>query len=72
MEHKYKKHFLFSELEGYVSRGTLDFIYDELTRSKTFGFAKEDCGCVQKTGCGLPCACIIAMKRKKKISFSIG
>jgi hypothetical protein len=66
MKHKYKRHKLFSELEGYVSRAALGFIDDELTRSRTFGFDKEDCGCVQKTSYALPCACIIAMKRKKK------
>jgi len=55
------------ELEGYLSRRALKFIYDELKRSKTFGFGKEDCGCVQKTSYGLPCACIIAMKSKQKL-----
>jgi len=55
------------ELEGYVSRRALKFIYDELIRSKTFGFGKEDCGCVQKTSYGLPCAYIIAMKSKQKL-----
>jgi hypothetical protein len=29
--HKYKRHLLFSDLEGYVSRPELVFIYDELT-----------------------------------------
>jgi dethiobiotin synthetase len=43
----------------------LGFIYDELTCSKTFGFAKEYC-CVQNTTYRLPFACIIAMKRKEK------
>jgi len=41
MEHKCKRHFLFSELEGYVSRPGLIFIYDELTRSRAFDFAKK-------------------------------
>ena len=54
-------------LEGYVSRKALRFIYDELKRSKTFGFREEDCGCVQKTSYRLPCACIIAMKIKQKL-----
>jgi len=58
---------MMKELEGYVSRRTLRFIYDELKRSKTFDFDKEDCGCVQKTSYGLPCACIIAMKSKQKL-----
>ena len=40
---------MMKELEGYVSRRALRFIYDELKRSKTFGFDNEDCGCVQKT-----------------------
>jgi len=44
----------------------LGFIDEELQRSMTFGFAKEDCGCVQMTTYELPCACIIAEKRKKK------
>jgi len=66
MEHKYKRHFLFYELEGYVFIPALGFIYDELTHFRTFGFAKEDCGCVQMTMYRLPCTCIIAMKRKKK------
>ena len=63
LEHKHKRHFL----EGYVSRPALGFIYDELTCSRTFSFSKEDCACVQKTLYGLPCACIIAMKRKEKL-----
>jgi len=67
LEHKYKKIKMMRELEGYVSRRALKFIYDELKRSKTFGFEKEDCGCVQKTSYGLPCACIIAMKSKKNL-----
>jgi len=54
MEHKYKRHKLFSELEGYVSRTALGFIADELQRSRTFGFAKEDYGCLQMTTYGLP------------------
>jgi len=66
MVHKYKKNKLFSELEGYVSRAALGFIDEELQRSRTFGFAQEDCGCVQMITFGLPCACIIAEKRKKK------
>jgi len=49
MEHKYKRHKLFSELKGYVSRAALDFMNDELARSRAFGFDKEDRGCVQKT-----------------------
>jgi len=55
------------ELEGYVSRRALRFIYDGLKRSKTFGLDKEDCGCVQKTSYMLPCACIIVMKSKQKL-----
>jgi len=69
LQQKYKRHFLFSKLEGYVSRPALGFIYDELTCSRTFGFAKEYCGCVQKTSYELPCACIIAMKRKENRLF---
>ena len=65
MEHKYKRHKLFYELEGYLSRAALGFIDDELARSRTFGFDKEDC--VKKTSYELPCACIIAMKRKEKL-----
>ena len=57
------------ELEGYVSRRTLKFIYDEFKRSKTFGFGREDCACVQKTSYRLPCACIIAMKSKQNCLF---
>jgi hypothetical protein len=58
---------MMGELEGYLSRRALKFIYDEFKRFKTFGFGKEDCGCVQKTSYGLPCVCIIAMKSKKKL-----
>jgi hypothetical protein len=32
MKHKYKRHKLFSVLEGYVSRAALSFIDDELHR----------------------------------------
>jgi len=46
MEHKNKRHKLFSELEGYVSRPALSFMDDKLARSWTFGFDKEDCGYV--------------------------
>ena len=67
MVHKHKKHKLFSKLEGYVSRAALGFIDEELQRSRTFGFAKEDCGCVQMATYGFPCACIIIEKRKKKL-----
>ena len=67
MEHKYKKHKLFSEFEGYASRAALGFIDEELQRYKTFDFAKEDCDCVQMATYELPCACIIAEKRKKKM-----
>ena len=49
VEHKYKKIKMMRELEGYVSRRALKFIYDEFKCSKTFVFGKEDCGCVQKT-----------------------
>ena len=54
LDHNYKRQFLFYELEGYVSRAVLGFIDDELTRFRTFSFAKEDCGCVQKTAYRLP------------------
>jgi len=67
LEHKYKKIKMMRELEGYVSRRTLKFIYDELKRSKTFSFEKEDCSCVEKTSYRLPCACIIAMKSKQNL-----
>ena len=69
MEHKYKKHKLFFEFEGCVSRAALGFINDELQRSRTFDFAKKDCGCVKMTTYGLPCAFIIVEKRKKKLSI---
>jgi len=67
LEHKYKSIKMMRELKGYVSRRALKFIYDELKRSKTFAFDKEDCGCVQKTSYRLPCACIIDMKSKQKL-----
>jgi len=67
MVHKYKKNKLFSELEGYVSKAALGFINVEFERSRRFSFAKEDCGCVQMEMFGLPCACILAEKRKKKL-----
>ncbi|KEH19766.1 hypothetical protein MTR_8g468040 [Medicago truncatula] len=66
IEHKYKRHKLCSQFEGYESRAALGFMDDELACSRTFGFDKEDCGCVQKTSYELPCACIIVEKRKKK------
>jgi len=62
---------LYSEFEGYVSRPSLCFIYEEAKRSKAFGFARKDCGYVQKTTYGLPCACIIAMKRKEKFPIRL-
>jgi len=67
MVHKYRKNKLFSELEGYVSKTALGFIYEEYESSRRFGFAKEDCGCVQMTTFRLPCACIHVEKRKKKL-----
>ena len=67
MVQKYKKNKLFSKLEGYVSKAALGLFDEEFQRSRTFGFAKEDCGCVQMTTFGLPCACILAEKRKKKL-----
>jgi len=70
-EHIYKDNFLYYELEGYVSRTTLCFIFGEAKRSKTFIFAKKDCGCVQKTSYGLPCACIIATKSKGKFPIRL-
>jgi len=45
----------------------LSFIYEEYESSRRFGFAKEDCGCVQMTTFGFPCACILAEKRKKNL-----
>ena len=45
----------------------MGFIDEEYERSRRFGFAKEDCGCVQMATFGLPCACILAEKRKKKL-----
>jgi len=60
---------MMKELKGYVSRRALRFIYDDLKRSKRFGFDKGDCGCVQKTSYGLPCACIIAIKSKQKLAL---
>ncbi|KEH22604.1 hypothetical protein MTR_7g056013 [Medicago truncatula] len=68
MVQKYKKkNKLFSELEGYVSKAALGFIDDEFERSRRFGFAKENCGCVQIATFRLPCAYILAEKRKKKL-----
>jgi len=72
MVHKYKKNKLFSELEGYVSNAALGFIDEEFERSRRFSFAKEDCGCVQMATFELPCACILAEKRKKKIAYYFG
>lgn len=45
----------------------MGFIDDEFECSRRFGFAKEDCDCVQMATFGLPCACIRAGKRKKKL-----
>ena len=45
----------------------MSFIYEEFERSRRFGFAKEDCGCVQMATIGLPYACILAEKRKKEL-----
>jgi len=36
-------------------------------RSRRFAFVKEDCGCVQMATFRLPCAGILAEKRKKKL-----
>ena len=47
----------------------MGFIDEEFERSRRFSFAKEDCGCVQMEMFGLPCACILAEKRKKKLSI---
>jgi len=69
MVHKYKKNKLFSELEGRVYKAVLGFIDEEYERSRKFGFAKGDYGCVQMTTYGLPCACMLAEKRKKKLSI---
>jgi len=52
-----------------VSRAALSFIDEELQLSRTFGFAKEDCGCVQMATYEFPYACIISEKRKKKCLF---
>ena len=71
MEHKYINIKMMRELEGYVSRRALKFIYDELKRSKTFTFDKEDCGCVQKTSYRLPCACIIVVKSNQKLPLDL-
>lgn len=65
LEHKYKGNFLYYELEGCISRAALGFIFEEVKCSKTFDFAKKDCGCVIKTSYGLPCVCILAMKIKQ-------
>jgi hypothetical protein len=67
-EHRYKDNVLYYELEGYVPRPALCFIFRE---TMTFSFAKKDCGCVQKTPYGFPCACIVAMKRKGKLSIRL-
>ena len=68
LEHKYKKIKMMRELEGYVSRRALKFIYDELKCSKTFGFEKEDCGCVQKTSYGL----LISVKKELNRLYILG
>lgn len=46
LERKYKDNFLHSKLKGYVSRLALSFIFKEAKLSKTFDFAKKDCGFV--------------------------
>jgi len=69
LEHKHKSNFLYSELEGYVSRPALHFIFEETKQSKTFNFSMKDC--VQKTSYRLPCACILAIKRKKKLHIRL-
>jgi len=57
LEHRYKGNILYSELDGYLSRTALSFIFEEEKRSKTFGFAKKECGYVHKTSYKLYCAC---------------
>jgi len=62
---------LYYELEGCVSRVALSFIFEEAKFFKTTDFVKKNYGCVIKTSYGLPCACTLAMKIKKK-SYSLG
>jgi len=57
LEHRYKGIILYFELDGYLSRAALGFIFEEEKRSKTFGFAKKEYGCVHKTSYKLSCAC---------------
>lgn len=46
IEHRYKDNILYYELEGYVSRAGLSFIFEEAKCSKKTGMDKEKCGCV--------------------------
>ena len=65
LEHIYKDNFLYTELEGCVSRTRLCFTFEEAKRFKTFNIAKKYYDCVIKTSYELPCACILSMKIKK-------
>jgi len=71
LEHRYKGNFLYSELEGCVSRVTMSFIYEEAKHFKKIGTVKENCDFVIKTLYGLPCACVLAMKIQKKLHIQL-
>lgn len=51
---------------------TLSFIFEEANLSKTTNIVKKNCGCSIKISYELPCSCILTMKIKKKLVYSLG
>src|SRR3954468_10705608 len=69
MEHRHKGQILFSQLIYNISRTGLNFLFHEAKRSETTGTDSSLCGCTIRTTYGVPCACILA--KKKKLSSPI-
>lgn len=62
-EHRYgKDRYLYEQLLWKVSRSALDNIFHESKRVVECGMDSKKCGCVMRTSCGLPCACLLAKK----------
>jgi len=62
LEHRYRKHSFYSNLEYNFYRAVLNFIYYKASRSKERGIDCKRHTCVIITSLGLSCVCIIAMK----------
>jgi len=52
---------LTKKLLGFVSKYTLNLIFEELDRVKSVGFDKKRCGCSLTCTHGLLCACELAL-----------